>query len=103
MRNGNGSKSTSEKLQELAERKAAIDARIQKIEAQLAAKARKEDTRLKVLVGAAFLADLEKHPELRKYINRTLNRAIVSEKDRKFLADKNWLHGEGDANGATTS
>ena len=85
MRTGNGAKSAADRLKELADRKAAIDQRIQRIERQLAAKARKEDTRLKILVGAAMLADAATHPETSEMLRLVLARAITREMDRQFL------------------
>jgi len=88
---GNGARSAVEKLKELADRKAAIAERIARIESQLAAQSRKDDTRLKILIGAAFLADLDKHNAQRAYIEATLRRAITKDKDRDFLKARGWL------------
>lgn len=84
-------KSAAEKLRALQDRRAAIDERMKRLEGQLAAKARKEDTRVKILVGAAFLADAQKHPELTQLIAVTLGRAITNAKDRAFLTEKHLL------------
>lgn len=95
-------KTAAEKLRALHDRRAAIDERMKRLEGQLAAKARKEETRVKVLLGAAFLADLTKHPEIRPFIERTLNRAIVNDKDRDFLKGKGWLHANENGHAPTT-
>jgi len=50
------------KLETLEKQRARIQARIAEEEAKLKSKTRKEDTRLKILVGAAFLNDVEHHP-----------------------------------------
>jgi hypothetical protein len=81
----------SNPLENLKQRQAQIEKRIQQLETRLNAKARKEDTRLKVLVGAAVLADSQQHPELKAIIRTTLDRAIKNAKDRQFLNSKGHL------------
>lgn len=72
-------------------RRAKLDESIKRLEAREAAKSRKEDTRLKVLIGAAFLADVEKHFEQAVIIKKTLARAITRRSEREFLALMGWL------------
>ena len=79
------------KLAALRKREAEIKARIAEAEATEKAKARKEDTRVKVLIGAAFLADVEHNPDTRGAVVAVLERAIVAPKDRAFLKEKGWL------------
>jgi hypothetical protein len=50
-----------------------------------------EDTQLKVLIGAAFLADVKEHPETRAAANVVLARSITAGRDREFLKKKGWL------------
>jgi len=52
---------------------------------------RKDDTRLKVLIGAAHIADAEVHEETRSAVKQVLERAITAERDREFLKEKGWL------------
>ena len=66
-------------------------AQLAKIEAKDAAKRRKEDTRVKVIVGAGIITDTEKNPETRAGVVAVLERAIVNPKDREFLKSKGWL------------
>lgn len=79
------------KLEALKKREAEIKARIAETEAKEKAKRRKEDTRVKVIVGAGIIADTEKHPETRAEIVAVLDRAITAPKDRAFLKSKGWL------------
>ena len=79
------------KLEALRKREAEIKARIAEAEALEKAKARKEDTRVKVLIGSAFVADTVKNPETRAGVVAVLERAIVAPKDRAFLKEKGWL------------
>jgi hypothetical protein len=82
---------TAGKVETLRQRKARLEAQIAAIEAAEKAKQRKEDTRLKVLVGAGILADITKHPETRGGIETVLRRAITAERDREFLKAKGWI------------
>ncbi len=82
---------TDEKLEALRKRRAQIEAQIAAAESAQKAKARKEDTRLKVLVGAAILADVELHPETRAGVEAVLKRAIIAPRNRDFLKGKGWL------------
>lgn len=79
------------KLETLKEQQARIAARIAEIEARGKAKSRKEDTRLKVLVGAACLADAAIHDETKTTVRAVLERAITAPRDREFLQAKGWL------------
>lgn len=82
---------TNATLENLQKRHAQLAARIAEVESSQKAKARKEDTRLKVLVGAAILADVSLHPETRAGIKAILQRAITAVRDREFLKGKGWL------------
>lgn len=79
------------KLEALRKREAELKARIAEAEAVEKGKKRKEDTRVKVLIGSAFVADTEKNPETRAGVVAILERAIVAPKDRAFLKLKGWL------------
>ena len=79
------------KLEALRKKEAAIKAQIAQAEAKQRNQNRKEDTRLKVLVGAAILSDVMHHPETREGVHAVLNRAIIAPRDREFLKVKGWL------------
>jgi hypothetical protein len=81
----------SGKLEALRKREAEIKAQIAKAEALEKNKRRKEDTRIKVLIGAAFVTDIDRNPETRAGVVAVLDRAIVAPKDRAFLKSKGWL------------
>ena len=68
-----------------------VQAQIGQLEAKDKAKARREDTRLKVLIGAAHLADAPQHDETRARVRTVLDRAITAPHDREFLKEKGWL------------
>jgi hypothetical protein len=79
------------RLETLREKQAQILARIAEIEAQAKAKNRKEDTRLKVIVGAACLADAALHSETRTLVRGIVHKAVTAPRDREFLSSKGWL------------
>jgi hypothetical protein len=78
-------------LETLREKQKQIQAKIDALEARNKVQARKEDTRLKVIIGAAFLADAEHHEETRAAVKAVLGRAITASRDREFLKEKGWL------------
>lgn len=82
-----------ERLAALKQQAEQLKARIAKIEAKQATQARKEDTRLKVVVGAALLADAKLNPATSDFIGSVLARAVTSQRDRDFLKAKGWLNG----------
>lgn len=84
-------KTSLSKLEALRKKEAELKARIAEAEAAEKAKHRKLDTRVKVLIGAAFLADCKEHPETRELIAAVLNRSLAMPKDREFLRAGGWL------------
>ncbi len=88
-------KTDTERLEDLKKREAELKAKIATIEARKATEARKEDNRLKVLVGAALLADAKTHPDTTgSFLRSVLPRAVTAPRDRDFLQAKGWLSGE---------
>lgn len=84
---------TQDRIETLKQRKARIEKELAAIEAREKARERKEETRLKVLVGAGILADSKIHPEIVDLVQEILGRAITAERDRAFLQRKGWLTG----------
>lgn len=82
---------TNTKLEALRKKRERIAAQIVAAEAREKAKARKEDTRLKILVGAAIMADVSLYPETRAGVQAVLKRAITADRDVEFLKAKGWL------------
>ena len=80
-----------EKIETLRKRKEEIEKKLSTLEARERAQARKDETRLKVLIGAGIMADLKKHPENLDNIKKILDRAATSKRDRDFLTSKGWL------------
>ena len=73
------------KVEKLKAKKAALDAEIKRAEAAERKKARKEDTRRKIVVGGALLAHAELKPEFRDYMAKVLDKAVTRPVDRKLL------------------
>lgn len=84
-------KTEAARLELLRQKKAALEAQINAVEAKAASKKRKEDTRLKIIVGAALLANAGLHPETRTGIVEVLKKAVTAPRDREFLDSKGWL------------
>ena len=82
-----------DRVEALKQRKAKIEQQLALIEAREKAKARKEDTRLKVLIGAGIMADAKIHPEIVDRIQEILDRATSAKRDRELLKAKGWLPG----------
>lgn len=82
---------THERMEALKQRKAQLEKQIAELETRARARERKEENRLKVLVGAAALADCKMNPRTEVFIRELLKRAIVAKRDREFLQDKGWL------------
>jgi hypothetical protein len=82
------------RFEALKERKEKIDEQLKALEAKGKAKERKEDNRLKILIGAGMLADAKINETTSLYIKDVLQKSITSERDRDFLRRKGWLKDE---------
>jgi hypothetical protein len=87
----NTNSKVNSKLEALREKFKKVQAQIGQLEAKDKAKGRREDTRLKILIGAAHLADALQHDETRAGVRAVLDRAITAPHDREFLKQKGWL------------
>lgn len=82
---------SSTRLNNLHAQRDKILARIAEVERRNKSEARKRDTRLKVIIGAAFLADATIHDDTKVVVRRVVERAIQAPRDREFLKDAGWL------------
>ena len=78
------------KLAGLLDRKSKLEARIAQIAATEKNKARKIDTRYKIVFGSSLLADLERHPELSAIFEESLRRSVTADRDKNLLRSKGW-------------
>lgn len=85
---------TEQQIEALKQRKAKLDKQIAEIKAKEASQTRKEETRLKVLIGAAMLADSKINAKTAGLVHDVVARAIAAPRDRAFLQSKGWLKDE---------
>lgn len=81
----------TDKIEALRKREAEIRAKIAEEETKRRKREEKDLTRIKLLIGGAFLADVEKTPDTRAGVLVVVDRGIVNSKDREFLKSKGWL------------
>ena len=75
-------KTEEERIAELEARKKALEAQLQAIQARQKERSRKNDTRRKVLVGAAVLAEAEKNPVAKQKLMALLDQHLTRPVDR---------------------
>lgn len=79
------------KIERLKAKKEELEKQLAKLEAEERAKARKEETRLKILIGGGILADAKIHPEIVDLVHEILERSTTAQRDRDFLKEKGWM------------
>jgi hypothetical protein len=88
---------TGDKVDALRKRASEIRAALEAVQAKQRQQEKADDRRVKALIGAAVVADVEvgtdtADPKQRKaYISEVLARNTVSESARAFLKVKGWL------------
>ena len=87
-------KTQEERIESLKKQQDEIKAKIARLEAQRSTQERKADTRLKVLVGAALLADAKANPSTSGVIRSILRRAVTTPRDKEFLVARGWMASE---------
>jgi large subunit ribosomal protein L7/L12 len=75
----------NKKLEQLKIKQAQLKAQIQLELQKDKTKARKEDTRRKILIGAMVMDGMEKNEEYKNKIMQNLNKYLSSEKDRALF------------------
>ena len=83
--------STTDKLAALLQKQSRIKARIEQLQTQQQKQARKDDTRLKIIVGATVMSDAAIHPQTMEFVRAILARAIKLDRDKQFLKEMGWL------------
>lgn len=84
-------KSDADRLAELKTRQEQIKQQIIKLENQAREKERREDTRRKIIVGAAVMEHARQHPEFAATLKAVLAVAVTREIDQKAI--EGWLSG----------
>jgi hypothetical protein len=82
---------TVTKLAALRDRQARLQARIERLENENKKQARKDDTHLKILIGATLLADAAHYSETDEFIRLVLSRGAFAARDREFLKKQGWI------------
>lgn len=82
-------KPDAEALEALRQKKAAIERRIAAIKTHEKRRQRAEDTRRKIVVGAAVLAHAEHDPVFAEALRQALMKGVTREADKVLLSD--WL------------
>ena len=78
---------TTDRLNRLQQRKAAIERQIAAAESEAKATARKQDTRRKIVVGGAILAAIADSPGLAEMVKTVLAQRVTRAQDRAAVAD----------------
>jgi hypothetical protein len=76
---------TNPKLKQLMQKKDQIEARIKNIEAREKTKAKKEDTRRKILIGAFYMEQMEKSQEAKSKVLASLDKFLTRPLDRMLF------------------
>ena len=79
-------KTPEEKLKELEATKAKVNARIAKEKAKMKKQARREETRLKAIVGAVLLEHMTHDEGVHDGIKTILKNRVTRDTDKEFLA-----------------
>ena len=74
-----------ERISELEKQRDQINARLQKERAKVSAQKRKDDTRRKIIVGAALLAHAEHDDTVKVQLWRILDAQVTRPQDRALL------------------
>ena len=80
-------KPITDRIAALKVKKDALAARLNTLEAQAKNDTRKRDTRLKIIVGGAVLAAMEKDDVLTRHVRRALAAAVGRRQDKDILGD----------------
>ena len=81
----------ADRLQKLKQQRERLAQQIAQIEAKEKSKSRKDDTRFKIIVGAAMIAYSTSEPATRNAIIEVLKKTVVAPRDRELLQKMGWL------------
>lgn len=74
-----------DRLTKLQQQHAKIAAQIADIERRKKAESRKEETRLKIVVGASILSDMKAGKTAPALVRDVLNRALTTDRDKELV------------------
>ena len=76
---------STEKLESLLKRQEQLKAKIQKEKNKEKEKSRKEDTRKKIIIGAAIIKETETNDALKKWLDNYINNRITKASERELF------------------
>lgn len=82
------------RLETLKEKKEKLEEQLKTLEAREKAKQKKEEDRLKSIIGESMLADCKIAPSTAFFVKDILKKSTIPERDRDFLRRKGWLEND---------
>ena len=80
-------KNVDERIARIKQQREALAQRLNALEQKAASEARKRDTRRKIIVGGAIIAQMEKMPDFAHLVRTVLNASVGRQNDREAIAD----------------
>ena len=80
-------KDVAERIAELKAKRNKLGQRLNALEQKAKTEDRKRDTRRKIIVGGAIIAQMEKMPEFATLVRTVLNASVGRQNDREAIAD----------------
>ena len=80
-------KNVDERIARIKQQREALAQRLNALEQKSKSEARKRDTRRKIIVGGAVIAQMEKMPDFANLVRVVLNAAVGRQNDREAIAD----------------
>ena len=80
-------KNVDERIARIKQQREALAQRLNALEQKSKSEARKRDTRRKIIVGGAVIAQMEKVPDFANFIRTFLDASVGRQNDREAIAD----------------
>ena len=82
---------SKEQLEALKKKKSQITAQISEMHAKIKTQDRKDETRIKILIGAAMMAEAKAQPKIKTFLDQVLKSRIKEKRNIEFLQKKEWM------------
>ncbi|HBM90463.1 MAG TPA: mobilization protein [Rhodospirillaceae bacterium] len=82
---------SKEQLEALKKKKSQITAQISEMHAKIKTQDRKDETRIKILIGAAMMAEAKAQPKIKTFLDQVLKSRIKEKRNIEFLQKKGWM------------
>ncbi|MBS1714209.1 MAG: hypothetical protein JST30_07715 [Armatimonadetes bacterium] len=73
------------RIEVLKQKRAQLDAEIQRLAARNRMQSRKDDTRRKILIGAVVMLEMADHEEFARFIRKALSKRLMKPRDRQLF------------------